>query len=292
MIQTTDKKVGAVLVVGGGVGGMQASLDLAEGGYKVYLVEKGPSIGGVMAQLDKTFPTNDCAMCTLAPRMVDCGGHMNIEKMTYSEIESIEGSAGNFKVRVRKKARYVDQEKCTGCGECVESCLVRNIVYIDQPGRAPVQIEEDMRVKVDDILNRYSGGREIIVPILHDINEEFRWLPPEVLCRVAEVKEIPIEHILRIASFYNAFSLKPKGKNIIRVCTGTACYVKGAPRILDTFARELKVEVGDVTEDGQFSLETVNCVGCCGQSPVITVNEDIFGYVNQTMIPDVIGKYT
>ena len=292
MIQATDKKVGAVLVVGGGVGGMQASLDLAEGGYKVYLVEKGPSIGGVMAQLDKTFPTNDCAMCTLAPRMVDCGGHMNIEKMTYSEIESIEGSAGNFKVRVRKKARYVDQEKCTGCGECVESCLVRNIVYIDQPGRAPVQIEEDVRVKVDDILNRYSGGREIIVPILHDINEEFRWLPPEVLCRVAEVTEIPIEHILRIASFYNAFSLKPKGKHVIRVCTGTACYVKGAQRILDTFARELDVEVGDVTDNEQFSLETVNCVGCCGQSPVITVDDDIYGYVNQTMVTGVLGKYT
>jgi len=292
VIQATDKKVGAVLVVGGGVGGMQASLDLADGGYKVYLVEKGPSIGGVMAQLDKTFPTNDCAMCTLAPRMVDCGGHMNIEKLTYSEIESIEGSAGNFKVKVRKKARYVDAEKCTGCGDCVESCLVRNIVYIDQPGRTPVQIEDSIRVKVDDILDRYSGGREIIVPILHDINEEFKWLPPEVLLRVAEVKEIPIEHILRIASFYNAFSLTPKGKHIIRVCTGTACYVKGAQRILDTFSRELKVEVGGMTEDKQFSLETVNCVGCCGQSPVITVDEDIYGYVNQTMVTGVLGKYT
>jgi heterodisulfide reductase subunit A len=292
VIQATDKKVGAVLVVGGGVGGMQASLDLADSGYKVYLVEKGPSIGGVMAQLDKTFPTNDCAMCTLAPRMVDCGGHLNIEKLTYSEIESIEGSAGNFKVKVRKKARYVDADKCTGCGDCVESCLVRNIVYIDQPGREPVQIEESLRVKVDDILDRYSGGREIIVPILHDINEEFKWLPPEVLLRVAEVTEIPIEHILRIASFYNAFSLTPKGEHIIRVCTGTACYVKGAQRILDTFARELNIEVGDVTEDKKFSLETVNCVGCCGQSPVITVDEDIYGYVNQTMVTDVLGKYT
>jgi NADH:ubiquinone oxidoreductase subunit E len=292
MAKETGQKVGAVLVVGGGVGGMQASLDLAEGGYKVYLVEKGPSIGGVMAQLDKTFPTNDCAMCTLAPRMVDCGGHMNIEKLTYSEIESIEGSAGNFRVSIRKKARSVDPDKCTGCGECVEQCLVKNIVYLDQPGRAPVQIEESMRVRVDDILDRYEGGREIIVPILHDANEEFKWLPPEVLCRIAEIKEIPIEHILRIASFYNAFSLMPKGKHIIRVCTGTACYVKGAQRILDTFSRELDVEVGGITDDKQFSLETVNCIGCCGQSPVITVDDEIYGYVNQTMVPDVLGKYT
>ena len=104
MAQTADQKVGAVMVVGGGVGGMQASLDLAEAGYKVYLVERGPSIGGVMAQLDKTFPTNDCAMCTLAPRMVDCGGHVNIEKLTYSEIESVQGSAGHFKIRIRKRA--------------------------------------------------------------------------------------------------------------------------------------------------------------------------------------------
>jgi NADH:ubiquinone oxidoreductase subunit E len=280
------------MVVGAGIAGIQASMDLADSGYKVYLVESSTAIGGHMAQLDKTFPTNDCAMCTLAPRMVDCGRHLDIEKLTYSEIESIDGEAGNFTVSVRKKARSVDPEKCTGCGECVEHCLVRNIVYMDRPGREPVQMEETMRKKVDSILNNYNGGPEVIVPILHDVNEEFDWLPPEALLRVAEVKSIPIEHILRIASFYNAFSLTPKGKHMIRVCTGTACYVKGAQRILDTFARELKIENGGVTEDGQFSLETVNCLGCCGQSPVITVDEDIYGYVNQTMVQDVLGKYT
>ena len=140
MVKKTSDKVGAVLVVGAGVGGMQASLDLAESGYKVYLVEKGPSIGGVMAQLDKTFPTNDCAMCTLAPRMVDCGGHLNIEKLTYSEVESIEGEAGNFKVSIRKKARSVDPAKCTGCGECVENCLVKNIVYLEPPDVPRVEL--------------------------------------------------------------------------------------------------------------------------------------------------------
>jgi len=197
MDKETGQKVGAVLVVGAGVGGMQASLDLAESGYKVYLVEKGPSIGGVMAQLDKTFPTNDCAMCTLAPRMVDCGGHLNIEKLTYSEVESIEGSAGNFKVSIRKKARSVDPDKCTGCGECVESCLVKNIVYLDQPGRAPVQIEESMRVKVDDILNRYEGGREIIVPPnSRDKGDSYRAYPSdsELLQRVQSNAEGKARH--------------------------------------------------------------------------------------------------
>ena len=122
-----SNKVGAVLVVGGGIGGIQASLDLAEAGYKVYLVDKNPSIGGVMAQLDKTFPTNDCAMCTLAPRLVDAGTHPNIEKLTYSEVEGISGQAGNFQVQIRKKARFVDETKCNGCGDCYQKCPQKKI---------------------------------------------------------------------------------------------------------------------------------------------------------------------
>jgi NADH:ubiquinone oxidoreductase subunit E len=289
--QGTSKKVGAVLVVGGGVGGMQASLDLAEGGYKVYLVEKGPSIGGVMAQLDKTFPTNDCAMCTLAPRMVDCGGHLNIEKLTYSEIESIEGSAGNFKVRVRKKARYVDPDKCTGCGECVENCLVKNIVYLEPPAVPRAEIEQDERAKVDEIISRYEGGRESLVPILQGITNEFNWLPSEMLMRVSEVKKIPLEHILRIATFYKAFSLKPRGKNIITVCMGTACHVKGAPRILERYERELGIKTGETTPDMQFTLEAVRCIGCCGLSPVVTVGEDLYGKLSSAKAAKILEKY-
>jgi len=116
--------VGAVLVVGGGIGGIQAALDLAESGYYVYLVEKTPSIGGVMSQLDKTFPTNDCSMCILSPKLVECGRHLNIELLTYSEVLGIKGKPGNFTVSVRKKARFVDAAKCTGCGVCAEGCPV------------------------------------------------------------------------------------------------------------------------------------------------------------------------
>jgi len=289
--QGTHKKVGAVLVVGGGVGGMQASLDLAEAGYKVYLVEKGPSIGGVMAQLDKTFPTNDCAMCTLAPRMVDCGRHLNIEKLTYSEIESIEGTAGNFSVHVRRKARSVDPDKCTGCGECVEHCLVKNIVYLEPSTVPEIELEEDKRLKVDQIVNRYAGDKEALVPILQDITAEFNWLAPEVLMRVSQVKQIPLEHILRIATFYKAFSLKPRGKHIITVCTSTACHVKGAQRILDRLERELGIKTGQTTSDMKFSLDSVRCLGCCGLSPVVTVGDELYGQMNPARAAALIDKY-
>ena len=120
--QSKTKKVGAVLVLGGGVGAIQASLDLAESGFLVYIVESSPAIGGVMAQLDKTFPTNDCSMCILSPKLVEAGRHRNINLMTYSELESVEGEVGNFKVKVRKRARSVIMGKCTGCGTCQEKC--------------------------------------------------------------------------------------------------------------------------------------------------------------------------
>jgi len=115
-------KVGAVMVVGGGIGGMQASLDLANAGFKVYLVDKSSSIGGRMAQLDKTFPTNDCSMCTISPKLIEVDKHLNIDLVTYSEVEAIEGEEGNFTVKVRCKAKSVNYDLCTGCGICQEKC--------------------------------------------------------------------------------------------------------------------------------------------------------------------------
>ena len=111
-----------VLVIGGGVAGMQAAIDCAEGGLQVVMVEKSPSIGGMMARLDKTFPTVDCSICILGPKMVDVSQHDNITLHAYSEVEEIKGYVGNYQVKIRKKATYVDWTKCTGCGECTEKC--------------------------------------------------------------------------------------------------------------------------------------------------------------------------
>ena len=121
-----DELRGSVLVVGGGIAGMQSALDLADSGYYVYLLEKSPSIGGVMSQLDKTFPTNDCAMWIISPKLVEVGRHLNIELITYADLESVEGSPGNFKVRIKKRARSINMDLCTGCGSCVENCPVTN----------------------------------------------------------------------------------------------------------------------------------------------------------------------
>lgn len=114
-----------VMVVGGGISGIQAALDLADTGFRVYLVDKAPAIGGKMAQLDKTFPTNDCSMCIESPKFIECSRHPNIEILTYTEVERIKGSAGDFKVTLIKKPRYIIEDRCTGCTTCVEVCPVK-----------------------------------------------------------------------------------------------------------------------------------------------------------------------
>ncbi|MDI6690697.1 MAG: CoB--CoM heterodisulfide reductase iron-sulfur subunit A family protein [Candidatus Bathyarchaeota archaeon] len=150
-----EKKVGAVLVVGGGVAGIQASLDLADSGFKVYLIDEGASIGGVMAQLDKTFPTNDCSMCILSPKLVATGRHPNITILTNTEILGLNGEAGNFEVKLRKRSRYIIEEKCNGCGLCAQKCPIeavdmyngglseRSAIYVDYPQAVPLKYKID-----------------------------------------------------------------------------------------------------------------------------------------------------
>jgi heterodisulfide reductase subunit A len=146
-----------VLIIGAGIAGMQAALDIGDKGFKVHLVEKDPSIGGHMAQLDKTFPTLDCAACTITPKMVDTANHPNIDLLTYSEVVGIEGKAGDYKVTIKKKPRYVDLTKCTGCGDCAVQCPVslpnefdmglgkRKAIYAPFPQAVPLKYTMDRR---------------------------------------------------------------------------------------------------------------------------------------------------
>ena len=116
--------MGDVVVIGAGIAGIQAALDIAGHGIHVHLIEREPSIGGHMAQLDKTFPTNDCSMCILSPKMVDVQRHPYITLYTCAEVEKIEGSVGHFSVTVKKYPRYVDESTCNGCGDCIQICPV------------------------------------------------------------------------------------------------------------------------------------------------------------------------
>lgn len=282
-------KVGAVLVVGGGIGGIQASLDLADSGFKVYLVDKNPSIGGVMAQLDKTFPTNDCSMCILAPKLVATGRHPNIKLITNAEIEELSGEAGDFVVAVKKRPRYVDEEKCTGCGLCMENCPVRNIIY--EVKEEPVRLEKEDLGKIKKIVEEYGKEKNQLMSILQGINSEYNYLPQDLLRYISQELNLPLSTIYNIATFYNAFSLTPRGRHIISVCLGTTCYVRGGERILDRFSEELEIGSGETTEDLKFTLTSVRCLGCCSIAPAIMVDGKAYGRVKLSQVPHVLRSY-
>jgi heterodisulfide reductase subunit A len=165
-------KVGATLIVGGGIAGIQAALDLADAGFKVYLLDESPSIGGTMAQLDKTFPTNDCSMCILAPKLVGAGRHPNIQLITNARLEEVNGEAGDFKVKILKRPRFVDENKCNGCGVCAQYCPVeipnefderlgiRKAIYVPFPQAVPLKyaIDEENCLKCELCMQVCKAG--------------------------------------------------------------------------------------------------------------------------------------
>jgi heterodisulfide reductase subunit A-like polyferredoxin len=225
-------KVGAVMVVGAGVGGMQASLELADSGFLVYLVETSTAIGGSMAQLDKTFPTNDCAMCIMAPKLVEVGRHPNIQLMTSSRVEKVDDFDGSFKVTVHKTPRYIDPSKCTACGDCASVCPVvlpdeyeqglspRKAVYkkyvqaipgafaIQKADKAPCRLACPAGINVQGYVQMVGQGkyREALEIIMEDLPlpgvlGRICPFPCQKVCRRAEVDEaVAIRNLKRLAA--------------------------------------------------------------------------------------------
>lgn len=160
------------------------------------------------------------------------------------------------------------------------------------PERRKVKLGTKDKDAVCGILEEYEDVPGSIVPILQSINGAFNYLPEPILRFTAQRLDIPVSEVYRVATFYNALSLKPKGRNVIRVCMGTSCYVKGGKRVLQSIESKLGIKVGENTKDLRFSLETVNCIGCCSQSPVVSVNDDIYGYFRVNMVDEVLHRYS
>jgi len=201
-----EDKVGAVLVVGGGIAGIQTSLDLANSGFKVYLLEDSPAIGGTMAQLDKTFPTNDCAMCIMSPKLVDCGRHHNIELISCAELTGLTGEAGNFHVKIFRRPRYIDLDKCTGCGECEKAC--------------PVNVASEFE---EGIVDRKAAFRLFpqAYPNAFAIDKKRR--PP---CQVGCPAGVHVQGyaaLLREKKYYEAYELIRRNNPFVSIC-GRVCH--------------------------------------------------------------------
>jgi NADH:ubiquinone oxidoreductase subunit E len=281
--------VGAALVVGGGIGGMQAALDLASAGIKVYLADRRAAIGGVMSQLDKTFPTNDCAMCTMAPRLVEIGRHRDIELLPLSEVERVQGQPGDFTVTLAKRPSFVDAGKCTGCGTCVASCPVRNKVQpLESP---PIELDPSDRERLADIVARHRDRDGPLMPILQEANAAFNYFPESVLRYISQETGYPLSHLYRIATFYSAFGVVPRGRYIINVCMGTTCYVRGGERLMEKISDLLAVKPEGTTPDLKFTLKSVRCIGCCGLAPALMVGNETYGKVTRKDVPRIVQKY-
>jgi len=155
-----------------------------------------------------------------------------------------------------------------------------------------MQVSEKISLeKVDKIIHRYNSESECLIQILLDISSEYNYLPQSCLRRVTEKLNVPLSEVFSAATFYKAFSLKPRGKHLIHVCLGTACHVRGAPQVLSKIERKLNIKAGQTSKDLKFTLETVNCLGACALGPVVVIDGDYHGQMTQAKVERLLGKY-
>jgi len=282
-------KSGAVLVAGAGIAGMQSALDLANAGYLVHLVDPDVNIGGTMVRLDKTFPTGDCAMCMISPKMVEVAGHPNIKIKTMTDVVGVGGEPGRYRVRLRERARSVDPDKCTGCGECTKACPVHNVLQIP-PRPAPPVMEPAWDKALGEVLAGHDHRPDDLIAILIEISAKIAYLPRAVLWHLSERLAVPLSQVYRVATFYAQFRFTPPGKYQISVCQGTACHVRGSGLLLEAVTRKLGITSGETTEDFMFSLERVACFGACALAPVVVINDKVYGGMTTRKLDRLIGE--
>ncbi len=282
---------GAVMVCGGGIAGIQASLDLSAAGYRVYLVEESPSIGGSMARLDKTFPTGDCATCIISPKLVECMRDYNIDVLTMSDVTGLEGEPGHFVAHVRKRPRSVDASKCTGCGDCWTHCPVRNTAETPPPFQPTAALNETDAARLSEILAKYEGAQGAMMPVLQEINQSYGYIPRGILEHLACLWQLRLPEILRVASFYDRFHLAATGRHVVEVCEGTSCHSRGSRALLKRLEKQLGIRAGETDSSGRFTLRTVRCLGLCALSPAMKISGRSFARVNVDRLGPILEQF-
>lgn len=145
--------------------------------------------------------------------------------------------------------------------------------------------------KADKIIDRYQNKQGILIQLLLDVQSEFNWIPKELIVQISERLQIPLSQIYRVASFYKGMSLTPIGRHLVQVCLGTACHVRGGPKVLDKVEEALKVNAGETTKDMNFTLRRVNCLGCCALGPVLVVDGEYHGKVTSAKVEEILATY-
>lgn len=145
--------------------------------------------------------------------------------------------------------------------------------------------------QIDKVIDKYVGKKGILIQLLLDIQKQIKWIPKKAIIRISQRLNIPCSQIYRVASFYTVLSLEPIGRHLVRVCEGTACYVRGGPRILDFLESKLDIKSGETTKDNKFTLETVNCLGCCALGPVVEIDKQYFGKLNSSKLEKLLSNY-
>jgi len=146
--------------------------------------------------------------------------------------------------------------------------------------------------RIDEIIDRYVGEQGVLIQLLLDIQSELNWLPKEAIEQISKKFQVPVSQVYRIASFYKAMSLTPRGEHMVNVCLGTACHVRGGPRIMAKAEESLEIRAGETTKDMKFTLERVNCLGCCALGPVIVVDDEYYGKMAPAKVEEVLKSYT
>ena len=145
--------------------------------------------------------------------------------------------------------------------------------------------------KADEIIGSYPAEERVLIQLLLDLQSEFNWIPKETILLISERLQIPVSQVYRVASFYKAMSLAPRGRHVVNVCLGTACHVRGGPRIIDKVEESLNIKAGETTQDMKFTVERVNCLGCCAIGPVVVVDKDYYGKVAPAKVKEVLESY-